>query len=209
MRILTRLKLPFLAAPVCAPPGGVRAMKHLLRSSALVVILAAGWNTRAQPKWQVYTAANKSFSVELPTKPIYKRRRLASYVGLSRDRYFKGSSYEEFYDLNIYRSDSFTRFSISVFEVAETRSEREFAEEADSIIAAVGGESMRLLKNDSVRVNGLQGREYVYEKGKASSRVLMVNGGKRIYILRFFTDDEKGIHREPVERIFNTFQPTP
>lgn len=182
-------------------------MKRLLLVSLLVACVFCR-DVDAQPKWFVYSAPDNSFSVELPWKPIYERRNFSNFLPGIRQRMetFKGTQYQEFYNLRMYPDESSTRFYINVYELAKKRSDTEFDDEVDSLMSSLSDKDKHFPKNESVSINGFHGREYIYEKGKASGRVLIINAGNRIYLLRFHTENKKGISRSPVEKVFNTFQ---
>jgi len=177
----------------------------------LLLVFAFCLGANAQPDWRVYSAPNKSFTVELPWKPIYERHNLNGMpTSIRKNRQlFKGSTSIDAYDLRMYTQESSTRTYISVYNLAETLSEQEFDAEAESVMSRLGGKDQQFLRNEYVTVYGLRGREYVYEKGKASGRILMVNANHRVYFLHYHTENEKGISRGPVERVFNSFRPRP
>lgn len=178
----------------------------------LLLLFALRVAGHAQIEWRVYTAPNKSFTVELPWEPTYVRSNLNDMpASIRRNRQlFKGSMSVESYDLRMYSKDEpTTRTHLGVHNLSESLSEQEFDAGADSLMSRVGGKDQRLLKNEPVTVNGLRGREYVYERGKASGRALIVNAKNRVYFLHYHTESEKGISRGPVERVFNSFRPRP
>jgi hypothetical protein len=193
--------------------------KHIVQATLFGLLIVAEIN--AQAKWRVYTSPNKSFSVELPWKPINRRRNLQYLVSeqgtlqnLPRfDKLtvaaFKGTSIDEWYDLSMYIDESSTFFYIHVFEVRSKRSKEEFDSEVREIMRVDSCKSCRFLKDESVVLNGLSGRKLLYQKGKESGRVLFINSGSHIYTLSFQTEDKKGVDRGPVDRVFDTFQPTP
>jgi len=69
----------------------------------------------------------------------------------------------------------------------------------------VGGDDKEFLKQESVTVNGMHGREYIYKKGSIRGRVLLVNSSKRRFFLQYHT--EEGALPEFVARIFDSFRP--
>lgn len=173
---------------------------------AVVLWMSAG----AQPKWRLYTAPDNSFSVEVPWKPIYRiRRTITSSVSGDALGPFTGTMAEDPYDLSMYVDEQSTHFQIKVYSVAQARDEIAFERESDSVVLKIAGDKSNILKRESVSVNGLQALHYVYAHQKAQSRILIVNGNHRIFMLWFFTEDKKGIDRGPVNKVFNTFQPSP
>lgn len=181
-------------------------MKRFLFASILLFFLIPA-NTNAQPKWRPYTSPGKTFTVELPWKPIYQRKQITGMVPNSAGP-FKGIQSVDYYNLNMYIDEGSTSFFIFEYEVADKRSDQDFDIEVDSIMSGPGGKDKNYLQNRPVTVNGLHGQEYFYEKGKTSARVLVINAGHRIFLLRFSTEEKKGINRGPVEKVFSTFQPS-
>jgi hypothetical protein len=194
----------------------MRRRSNLIITPALIPLIALGVCSvsHAQPKWFVYSPPDKSFSVELPWKPHYEHRNYSDFAGNMRGRMerFKGTNYLNYYYLQMYENETSTDFYISVYDVARKRSDKEFDDEVDSMISPpkqAEDKDWHLVKDEAVTVNGLHGREYVYERGKLSGRMLIVNAGHFIYVLHYHTEDKKGVARPSVERVFNTFQPTP
>jgi hypothetical protein len=122
---------------------------------------------------------------------------------------FKGTMNEDLYDLSMYVDEADTSFHILVYDMAERRTDEAFDTEADSIMSAWNGNDKNFVKKGSVAVNGFHGREYLYEKGKEQGRVLILSAKNIIYFVSFHTRDKKGVSRAPVNRVFDSFQPTP
>lgn len=183
----------------------IKDPKLVILAGLLCLLIASEVN--AKPDWRLYTSPNKSFSVELPWKPNNRRRNLLTLAPDSEIR-FKGSSVDDRYDLSMYTDESLTRFFIDVYETAFKRSQAEFDSEVRQILVDAC-DRCRFFKNDPVVLNGLSGREFIYQKSKVTGRMLFINGGLRIYTVHFYTEDKKGISRGPVDRVFATFQPAP
>ena len=47
----------------------------------------------------------------------------------------------------------------------------------------IGGDDKHFSREADVIVNGLHGREFIFEKGNMSGRALFINGGTHIYYL--------------------------
>jgi hypothetical protein len=183
----------------------------------ILIVLEA----HAQPKWQVYTPSSKTFSVDLPWKPINRRRNLQYLISeqgtlqnLPRfdkltPAVFKGTSIDDWYDLSMYIDESSTFFFIHVYEVRSKRSNEEFDSEVREIMRVDTCKSCRFATDEPVVVNGFSGRQIIYQRGKESGRVLFINGGDKLYTLSFQTEDKKGVDRGAVNRVFGTFHPTP
>lgn len=159
----------------------------------------------AQPKWRVYTPANKIFTVELPWNPHYKRLE-AHALMMGTAGPFKGINSIETYDFSMYIDEEHTSFVLRVYDLAKTRSEADFDKEVEEIIANSSKPSASV-SNKSVVVNGLHGKEYLFVNGKESARILFVLSGHRAYVMQFSTEDKKGVDRGPVNRVFDSFQP--
>lgn len=181
--------------------------RRLFLVIAFLAAIVFSEGIEAQPKWKVYTAPDKSFSVELPWKPIYSRRNFIGFVSGTPTMF--GSRAGDIYDLSMYTNESFTHFFIIVYDVPLRRNEQEFDAEADSIMEKVNGSNKRFIKHEAVTFNGLHGQQYVYERGKLSGVAVLINAGHRVYFIHFYTENSKGIARGPVNRVFTTFEPTP
>lgn len=168
-------------------------------------MLVVSFAVQGQPKWRAYVSPDKSFIIDLPWNPIYRRLNVMGMVPGSAGP-FKGITSADVYNLNMFTDEPYTHFIISVYGVANARAEREFDTECDSILFKEG---RQFLKKDSVLVNSLHGREYIYQKDKASAVVLMVYTDHRIYFVEFYTEDKKGVQRGAVAKVFNSFRPTP
>jgi hypothetical protein len=71
----------------------------------------------------------------------------------------------------------------------------------------IGGDDKHFSREADVIVNGLHGREFVFEKGDMSGRALFINGGTHIYYLMFQSETDRAKSAEVVVRIFNSFRP--
>jgi hypothetical protein len=94
---------------------------------------------------------------------------------------------------------------IGVYQLRRAKNQRQFIKECYDIILFIGGDDKESLTHKSVSVNGMPGREYFYSKGDIRGRVLIVNGGKRIFFLQYHT--EAGSLPDFVKMVFNTFHP--
>lgn len=84
---------------------------------------------------------------------------------------------------------------------------RTFDEIVNSNMLWIGGDDKRFSREADVRVAGIHGRDFIYEKGNDSGRALFVNGGRRVYFLMVQTDDKSKTTSEKVSKIFKSFQP--
>jgi hypothetical protein len=164
----------------------------------LAVLSIISAQTNAQARWLHYSPPNKSFTVELPGRPKYKRQKL----DYEREGLFEGNSHVDLYDFS--PNESGTVGLVAVYYVQKVRSQRQFDEESDSIMLMVGGDDKEFLKQESVTVSGLHGRDYIYRKGSVRGRVLIINAGKRICFLQYHT--EAGVLPTFVAKIFDSFR---
>lgn len=99
-------------------------------------------------------------------------------------------------------------FVIGVFDVSACKRKSEtFNKEVNDLVAILGGDDKRLIKNEQMKVNGLPGREFIYENGDLYGRVLVVNGGKRIYMLTYTNDAYGTTTSAETTRMFSSFRP--
>src|SRR6266849_5094299 len=100
------------------------ALRVCLLLSALSLIGLCS-HAEAQPKWHVYTAPDKRFSVELPWKPYYTRRRTVGMQGGPGGVVaFRGTSSVDIYNLRMYGNEDLTAFVINVYTLSERDSEK-------------------------------------------------------------------------------------
>jgi hypothetical protein len=180
----------------------MKVMSYKKSKPKLIVVLAVlsiiPAQTNAQTRWLHYSPPDKSFTVELPRKPKYKRQKL----DYEREGLFEGNSHVDWYDFS--PNESGTVGVVAVYYVPQEKSQRQFDEESDSIMLVVGGDDKKFVKQESVTVNGLKGRDYIYSKGSVRGRVLIVNAGKRIFFLQYHT--EAGVLPTFVAKIFDSFR---
>ena len=165
-----------------------------------LILLAVGPNAATQTKWQIYTAPDKKFSVEVPSKPNYQRRATIGRVGPLTP--IEGVTVVDSYDLRV--SEPNTSFTINVYSVIDQDPFQRFEK-----IRAASVPNPNFTKDEAVEINGLHGREYVYKKGKAASRFLIIFAEHLIYTVTFYTESDKGVERGAVNKVFESFKPTP
>lgn len=161
-----------------------------------------------QTAWEVFSPPDKSFEIELPERPK-SLENPASDVDVSiLLTVFKCTKPLGVYHSQSEDDDSKPQFGIGVFEVTGCkRTKKMFQKEVDMLFLTWGGDARKALRNSKVRVNGLEGRELVYEIGGSHGRVLFVNGGNRIFLLTYTKPMNLSISSDEEERIFRTFRP--
>ena len=155
----------------------------------------------SQAKWKVYTPPDKRFSVELPWKPNYQRRTVAGRIGPLPGP-TEGITSVDRYDLRI--SEPNTSCTIDVYTVIDRDPSQEFEKKRSQTAT-----NSYFVRDEAVEVNGLKGRHYIYKKGKVASRYLILFAEHTVYTVTFYTEGDKGIERGAVNKIFDTFRPTP
>ncbi len=106
------------------------------------------------------------------------------------------------YDLPI--TEPNTSLRINVYSVTERDTYKLFEKKRTASVP-----DPYYAKDEAVEVNGLHGREYIYQKGKFASRLLIVFADHLVYTVTFNTESDKGVGRGAVNRIFASFRPTP
>lgn len=162
-----------------------------------------------QDKWRVFSPPDGSFTVELPREP--RRTNNPDPEGLDEQSFlewFECTQSVDFYVLKLRPTSPANAFIIGVFNVSGCQRRPEmFDEEVRGLVAIIGGDNKRLISDSVVRVNGLSGREVVYETGEKYGRVLIVNAGKRIYVLIYETNIAGETSSPETTRMFRTFRP--
>ena len=172
-------------------------------SYCLIVVLSLSYfvGAFAQTNWKTYTPPDKRFSVEVPSKPSYQRRTTAGIVGPLPGP-VDGITAIDSYDLNI--TEPNTTLRINVYSVSERDTYQQFEKRRAAAV-----EDPNYVKNEAVEVNGLHGRQYIYQKEKFTSRLLIVFADHLVYTITFNTEGDKGVNRGAVNRIFDSFKPIP
>ena len=161
--------------------------KQLSLRFLALLLLGVSRDGATQTKWQVYTPPDKKFSVELPWKPNYQRLTVAGRVGPLPGP-TEGITAVDSYDLRI--SEPNTSFTINVYSVIDRDPSQQFEKKRT---ASPG--NPYFVKDETVEVNGLHGREYIYKKGKVSSRHLIIFADHTVYTVTFYTEGDNGVDR--------------
>lgn len=175
--------------------------------STLIALSSLSFNPAlAQSRWRAYSPPDRSFTVELPGAPKFKRGRLSRQDDLMFRR--GGFGYTA-YTIRSRRGSPETIFNIGVLLLTTPIDDREFDENTYTFIGIYGGdkEDSNFKKNAAVRVHGFHGREYIYEVGESVGRALFINAGKRAYFLIYHTESARELSSEAVTRMFSTFRP--
>lgn len=161
---------------------------------------------RTQSGWRVYSPADKSFTVELPGQPHPTDD--YDFMEGGGAAFFKCTKSADSYQLDLQPESLINSFSIGVFDVSACKSRPEaFNEEVEAIIPIIDGDDKLILNDSKVRVDGLLGREFAYKKGIVYGRVLVVNAGKRIFLLIYASDIPEATSSPEAARMFKTFHP--
>lgn len=167
----------------------------------IAVLLGDAICANAQLNWKLYTPSDRRFSVELPAKPSYQRRSIAGIVGALPGP-VDGITVIDSYNLPI--NEPNTSLRINVYSVSDRDTYQQFEKKR-----AASPQNPYYLKDEPVELNGLHGREYIYQKGKLASRLLIVFADHLVYTIAFSTESDKGVARGAIDRIFSSFRPTP
>ena len=175
-------------------------MKTLMATLSVVVVCFYQTAIQAQ-SWQHFSTPDDSLSVELPAKPNVLKKKHDSL-----DVIFKHSKSAYSYTVKL-GSGSEPEILFSVLRLAKVMSNRDFDRTVNSNMLWIGGDDKHFSREADVIVSGLRGREFLFEKGDMSGRVLFVNGGTHIFFLMFQTEVERSKSDAVVARIFNSFRP--
>lgn len=168
----------------------------------LTFLLSASKCVQAQLAWHQFSPPDESFTVELPAKPLHAIGRADSSGSI-----FENIKSAYIYTLSLNANDSATGCSFGVLHLSRLLSDREFDESVNSNMLWIGGDDKHFSKEADVIVSGFHGREFIYDKGIASGRALVINARNRVYLLLFHTEIEGEVSSERVARIFRTFKP--
>jgi hypothetical protein len=161
---------------------------------------------QTQSTWRVYSPPDKSFTVELPQEPRHTNK--IDPTSTDEASFFECTKSVDAYELQLKPQSSEYAFVIGVFNVSGCQRKAEtFNKEVKGLVAIIGGDNKRLIKNEQVKVNGLPGREFIYQNGDLYGRVLVVNAGKRIYMLTYTNDASGTTTSAETTRMFSSFRP--
>ena len=189
----------------------------LFAMMALAITLRVGSNNfqaqarstlqgQAQGNWRVYSPPDRSFTVELPQEPRHTNK--IDPTSTDEASFFECTKSVDAYEIQLKPQSPEYAFVIGVFDVSGCRRKAEtFTKEVKDLIAILGGDNKRLIKNEQVTVNGLPGREFIYENGELYGRVLLINAGKRIYMLTYTNNSSGGTSSAETIRMFSSFRP--
>jgi hypothetical protein len=190
-------------------------MAAVLFATVLVATMAATANSQLQgcsmkqnqpqSTWRVYSPPDKRFTVELPRVPRHTDK--IDPTSADEASFFECTKSVEAYELQLKPQSPEYAFVIGVFDVSGCQRKAEtFNKEVKDLVAVIGGDNKRLIKDDQVTVNGLPGREFIYQNGNLNGRVLILNAGRRIYMLTYTDDTLSNATSAETTRMFNSFR---
>jgi len=174
-------------------------MRTFVATLSVVVVCFCQTAVQAQ-SWQHFSTPDDSLSIELPAAPNVLKK------NDSLDLIFKHSKSAYSYTVNL-GSESEPEILFSVLRLSKVMSNRDFDRTVNSNMLWIGGDDKHFSRKADVIVNGLHGREFVFEKGDMPGHALFINGGTHIYYLIFQSETERPESSEAVVRIFNSFRP--
>lgn len=161
---------------------------------------------QTQRNWRVYSPPDKSFTVELPQEPRHTNK--MDPTSADEASFFECTKSVDAYEIQLKPQSPEYAFVIGVFDVSGCpRKAETFNNEVKDLIAILGGDNKRLIKNEQVKVNGLPGREFIYANGELYGRVLVINAGKRIYMLTYTNNSSSTTSSAETIRMFSSFRP--
>lgn len=162
-------------------------------------------NPTAQSEWIKFSPPDKSFVVEAPRK---LSRIDKPESANSQDALFRWAKSADAYELPLASESNKYAFVIGVLNISDCqRAKDAFKEEVKDFILTIGGDNKRIVSDVEVSVNDVPGREVVYENGDVNGRVLILNAGKRIYLVIYTTDVFEKTSAPEILRIFRSFRP--
>jgi hypothetical protein len=163
---------------------------------------------QTQSDWRVYSPPDKSFTVELPGEPHQTNKLDPASSDENEKSFFECTKSIKAYSLPLRPEHPANVFVIGVFDVSGCRRKPElFDEEVKGLVTLIGGDDKSLISDSATRANDQPGREFIYENGDRYGRVLIVNGGRRIYLLSYTTDVRGATTSPEATRMFSSFRP--
>ncbi len=163
---------------------------------------------QTQSTWRVYSPPDKSFTVELPQEPRRTNKIDPTGTDENEKSFFECTKSVDAYELQLKPQSPEYSFVIGVFDVSGCQRKLEtFNKEVKGLVAIIGGDDKQLIKDEQLKVHGLPGREFIYQNGDLYGRVLVVNAGKRIYMLTYTNDASGTTTSAETTRMFSSFRP--
>ena len=177
---------------------------------ASIILCLLGLRSAQAQTWQHFSPPGRSFVIEVPGKPETLKDE-DSLVWLSRDKknaygFFKHVKSGLGYSLKL-GIEKDPELIIAVLHMSQHVTDREFDSTVNSSILWMFGDDKVFSKQTDVVIEGLHGREFVFDKGSLRGRALFVNGGRQIYMLSVSSEAEEAIFSNAVSRTFDTFRP--
>lgn len=179
-------------------------MNHTLLP-ILFLLALTGQSVAAQAKWSTYSPPDKSFSIEFPEASSIKREKI-SYEEENISYIFGKAKSADVYSL-VRENEAEPSFWVYVFYPAPPLKNKRFDREVNSNMLWLFGDDKRFSKKSDTIMNGLHGREFVFEKGDMSGRAVFANAGRRIFLLLYTKGAGVEVTAEMANRIFKTFKP--
>lgn len=162
-------------------------------------------NQLGQNTWLRFSPPDKSFVIEVPQK-LRRIRRSGSSMPITE--LFSCAKSAIAYELPSTLESGRYSLVVGVFNLSACKREKDkLKQEIEDFILIVGGDNKHIISNENIDVGGFTGREVVYENGDINGRVLIVNSGKRIYLLTYTTDTVEKTSAPEILRMFRTFRP--
>jgi hypothetical protein len=183
---------------VCAAGDGGRSVLIFCEDMKVVIlvaslILSAALDGHAQSNWHVFSPPDKSFRIETP-------------VLLNRiDDMYGDSSPEGYKAIDVFGGESKSQGSFLIVTLTpseEMRRKNPNGNEIGGLEFVIGGDNAQPLKEESIIVRGLKGKEFIYE----SSRGQILDAGERVFILAYVGRNAKNLTSPAATRFFNSFR---
>ncbi len=172
----------------------------------LIFLAVTGHSVAAQSRWGTYSSPDKSFSVKLPEASKIKREKI-SYEEENISYIFGKARPAAVYSLKVRENETEPSFWVYIFYPASPLNNKKFDREVNSNMRWLFGDDKRFSKESDTKINGLHGREFIFEKGSTTGRAVFANAGRRIYLLIYTKEEGGEATSEVANTIFETFKP--
>lgn len=165
----------------------------------------------SRDNWRVFVSSDKSFSIEVPERPVFSRKAISEEDEEWLDL-FTCTRSVSFYKLKIKTSapDIEDKLTIGVIDASGCRKSREvFLKEVKDNFAVLGDDEKKVELDVDLKISGRVARLLVYSKGEATGgRFLVIRDAKRIYMLAYRTEtmNDDLMTKKKIDRIFNSFR---
>jgi hypothetical protein len=161
------------------------------------LVLSTASISHAQSSWRLFSPPDKSLRIETP-------------VPLNRiDDMYGDTSPDGYKSIDVFGGESKSRGSFLIVILTpseEMRSKHPNANEIAGLEFVIGGDDAKPLSERVINVQGLKGKEFIYNLDGKRTRGRILDSGERIFVLVYGSRKAKDITSPSATRFFDSFK---